>query len=259
MILDEVCRDVLSEVRRLRKDFRVIDAAVGIKYTYVMIEDLSTSEYFIGLSYTPSEDIARLPLEVFSVKGVEVSRLCGLVTSENFVSRALGMAALNALTSAITEVPNDAKGIDVLDLMPLGKEDVVAVVGYITPLIDPLRRRVKEVHVFERDQLRRRDALPDTLLPRVLRGVSAAIISGAALLNDTLDSIIEWVGPGTKLALVGATGSVKPEPLFRAGIHYVAGFRVDSGEEATVAELVRLGAGTKEIYKHGYKYVLSKD
>jgi len=258
-MLDEVCHDVVGEFRRLGKGFRVIDAGVGIKYTYVLIKDLGTSERYIGLSYTPSEDIAHLPLEVFSVKDLEVSKLCDLVTSGNFVSRALGMAALNALTSAITEVPNNVKGMDVLDLMPLSKGDVVAVVGYITPLIGPLRRRVKEVHVFERDQIRRRDALPDTLLPRVLKGVSAAIISGATLLNDTLDSIIKWVRPGTKLALVGATGSVKPEPLFRAGIHYVAGFRVNYGEEATVAELVRLGAGTKEIYKHGYKYVLSKD
>ena len=230
---------------------------MGLKYSYIIVKDLSTSKHFIGLSYTPSEDIAHLPPDILSVKELSINNLCDLITSENFISRALAMSALNALTSAITKIPEEAKGIDILELMPLSRDDVMAVVGYITPLINSLRKWVKEVYVFERDQLRRRDALPETLLPRLLKEVNVAIISGAALLNDTIDSIIKWVKPGTRLAVVGATGSVKPETLFRAGIHYIGGFRVNSGEEAIVAELVRLGAGTKEVYRHGFKYALS--
>jgi len=255
-ILDKVCLEIVKDTRRLGHGFRVIDAGVGIRYSYVLVEDLSTSKHFIGLSYTPLEEISHPSIEVSSFEELSIDGLCGLITSANFISRALAMSAINALTSALTEIPRGSRGLDILDLMTLGGDDTVAVVGYVEPLLDRIRGLVRKVYVFERNWLRRRNALPDTLLHRLLPEATAVIISGSALLNDTIDSIIESVRPEARIALVGATGSVKPEPLFKAGIQYVGGFRANPGEEGIIAELIRLGAGTREVYRHGFKYVL---
>ncbi len=257
MILDEVCKYVRNACEKLGLQPVFLDAGVGIKYTYVVMSSGHSSKK-VGLSYTPSEDISHMPSEVGGIQDLNKYDLCRLVTSLNFVSRALAMAALNAISSLMLEGRVDV-GVDVLDVMSIGSNDVVCVIGYITPLLKVLRRKAKKVYVLERNPLRRREALPDTAAPRVLSEATKVIISGAAVLNDSLDYLTTLLRRDAEVAVVGATASFLPEPLFKLGIHHVCGFRVIDNSVDRVVELVKLGAGTKEIYRHGYKYCISAE
>ena len=83
------------------------------------------------------------------------------------------------------------------------------------------------------------------------------MISGAALVNDTIDTILELSSGAEEVAVVGATASVYPEPLFRRGIDIVAGFRLSSDTIDEAVEAVSLGYGTRRLYNYGIKYVLT--
>jgi uncharacterized protein (DUF4213/DUF364 family) len=259
MILDELCKYVIDEAQYHSLDFKVIEAAVGLKYTYAIIEDVARHSKYIGLSYTPTEDITHQPMELKEVDNITMSNLCNFAKSSNFVSRSIALSVLNAISSRLLKLPNSSLGKDVLDVLDIRSNSRVAFVGYIEPLIRKIKSKAKDLFVFERNWLRRREAFPDTLIPRLLGDMELIIMSGATLLNDSLDWILHYARRDSVKVLVGATASVLPQPLFTAGIDYIGGFKVPEDEIAKVSELIKLGGGTREIYRHGFKYVVSRE
>jgi len=255
LLLDEICECIVDVVGRRGLEFTTVDLCIGLRYTCAVVR--SGDEEFIGFSYTPLEDITHLHQEVSDYSDVSVSNVCDLVKSVNYLAKAVAVAYLNAVSAAITEVPANSLGKDLLDFMKFSSNDVVAFVGYIGPLVRRVEEVVKEVYVTERNPFRRQDALPDTAAPRVLPRATKVIITGASLVNDTIDQVLSMCRSAEEVALVGATASMYPEPLFKAGIKYVAGFRVHSEHVSDAVRCIKLGGGTRELYKYGSKYVLT--
>ncbi len=249
---------MVDEAQNNSFEFRVIEAAVGLKYTYAIIEDIENRSRYIGLSYTPTEDITHQPIELKRVDSITMSNLCNFVTSSNFISRAIALAILNAISSRFLKLSENALEKDILDVIDIRFKNRVAFIGYIEPLIRRIKSKVKDLIIFERNWLRRREAFPDTLIPRLLENAEVIIISGAALLNDSLDWVLHYAQRNFFKALVGATASVLPQPLFAAGIDCIGGFKVPEEGISKVSELIRLGGGTREIYMHGLKYVVCR-
>ena len=254
LLLDEICKYVISKIEELGRKPVTTDLCVGLRYTYAVVE--VSGEKFIGLCYTPLEDISHSNQEVTSPSDLASDTVCDLIKSTNYVTKALAVAYLNALTSAILEIPPESSGKDLLDVMEFSSGDVVAFVGYIGPLVRRVKEVVKEVYVLERNVLRRQDALPDTAAPRVLPKANKVIVTGASIVNDTIDYILSLCRRAGEVAIVGATASLHPEPLFSAGIKYVAGFRVRRECIGDAARCIRLAGGTRELYRYGSKYVL---
>ena len=255
MLLDEVCECVVDEVGRRGLEFATIDLCVGLRYTYAVVR--SGREEFIGFSYTPLEDLTHIHQEVSNYADVTLSSVCDLIRSVNPLAKAVALAYLNAVSAAITEVPADSLGKDLLDCMKFSSNDVVAFVGYIGPLVRRVSGKVRKIYVLERNPLRRQDALPDTAAPRVLPRATKVIITGASLVNDTIDQVLRTCRSSAEVALVGATASTYPEPLFKAGVNYVAGFRAHREHVSDAVRCVKLAGGTRELYKYGSKYVLT--
>ena len=59
---------------------------------------------------------------------------------------AVGLATLNALI----HVPASAAEADLLSGLQVAANDVIGMVGYFGPLVEPLRSRSQALHVFER-------------------------------------------------------------------------------------------------------------
>jgi len=256
MLADEICQHVIKKVNEKGKCFRFIDAGVGLRYTYVIAKD-EVSQKYIGLSYTPIEDIAHVSLELRSIKELSLENLCEFVASPNYISRAVAFAALNALSVPLFCIKQRWINKDLADVIRVNPLETVVFVGYITPLIGKIRKKANKIYILERNPFRRRDALPDTLAPRILREADKVIVSGAALINDTIDQVLNYVKKDAVIGIVGATASILPEPLFAAGVNLIGGFRVRKDRINSVSELVKLGAGTPEIYKQGFKYVIT--
>jgi len=226
----------------------------------VLLRRLSDGAEGLGMAYSPIEDLSHGDSKALleALGRLNVSDACSLTDSPYPVVKSLLVAYLNALTTFIYDVPPEAVGKDVLDVMGFSRDDVVVVVGYIGPVVKGLKGRVRKVLVLERNPRRRGQALPDTSAPRVLPKASKVVVTGATLVNDTLDSVLELVPPDAEVALVGATASVHPEPLFRHGVSVVAGFRFSRGSLRDAVRAVRVGCGTSEVYGMGFKYAVTR-
>jgi len=229
-----------------------------VRYTFVVTK--SSGEELMGMAYTPVEDLthgdSKALMEAYELLR-EGRNPCLLAESPYPLVKSLLVAYLNSLSAHVYEPPSSAVGADVLDVMEFNEQDTVAVVGYIGPVIKGLKGKVKEIVVLERNPRRRGQALPDVSAPRALRRASKVIVTGATLVNDTLDLILEHSVDAEAVALVGATASIHPAPLFRRGVSVVAGFRVSPDRVEEVAKALALGGGTSEVYRHGYKYAVT--
>lgn len=255
MLIDEVVKSITDRVLDEGLSIKPLNCVVGLRYTAVVAE--INGEKYGGVSYTPQEDISHVKQLVSRVSDISIDSLPKLFSSPDFVGRAIATAFMNAVSSALFDLPSGSVGKDLLDVMGFEPSDKVAFIGDIEPLIKELKGRVEEIYVFERSPLRRRNALSDSAIYRLLPKATKVVISGAALVNDTIDAILELSSGAKEVAVVGATASIYPEPLFRRGIDIVAGFRLSSDTIDEAVEAISLAFGTRRLYNYGVKYVLT--
>ena len=253
MIVDELL-DLITKQRVHLEDLKLSRVCIGICYTAVMIKN-----GYVGLCYTPMEDIghpARKPKRHFH--GAKSLKMAQLAKSFNMIERAVGVATLNALSQYVMDLEDRERqfGVDVSDAIEIEKDDSVAVVGYIRPLVEKLRAKTREVHVFERNPQLRGDALPDTFVDSILPKADIVVISGASLVNGTLDRLLELSKGAKFVTVAGPTASVLPEPLFERSVNLVAGVRAKGSRVLEAVAEGKAFRGFKELVE---KYVIWKD
>lgn len=220
MIIDDLLSNIKKRGDAVR-DLKLSSACVGIFYTAVMLKN-----NYVGLCYTPKEDISHpAGRSRPSFRGAGALKTARLANSLNVVERAVGIATLNAISQYLMELEGYKRqfGIDASDALKLHKQDRVAVVGYVKPLVEKLKVKVRGLHVLERNPQMRGDALPDTLAETIVPKADVVIISGASMVNATLDRLLELSEKARLTAVVGPTASVLPEPLFQRGANIAAG------------------------------------
>ena len=255
LFVDELAKWVLRKIFELDADLSVKDCCVGLKYSYVEVSGKKGDA--LGLALTPVEDI--FGTRVGAPTPPSISRVEGMVSSTNPIEKALGVALVNALSGYLMwnlGFKGDfalRSGEIVASVPDLVKEPVV-VVGNMVPLVRRLLERGYEVvGVLERRQsLRIAGALPDTMAPRVVPKARTVIITGATLVNDTIDQILSLAGDAVKI-LVGPTAAAHPTPLFTLGVSAVASMA--PVEVDRVKRVVRLGGGRWDFSKYSREYV----
>ncbi len=253
MIVDELL-DLITKQRAHLENLKLSRVCVGICYTAAMIEN-----GYVGLCHTPMEDIGHPvggPKRHFH--GVKALETAQLAKSLNMIERAVGVAMLNALSQCVMDIGGRERqfGVDVSDAIEVEEDDSVAVVGYIRPLVGKLRAKAREVHVFERDPQLRGDALPDTFVESILPKADVVVISGASLVNGTIDRLLELSKKAKFVAVAGPTAGMLPEPLFERGVNLVAGVRAKGSEVLEAVAEGKAFRGFKELVE---KYVMKKD
>lgn len=155
--------------------------------------------------------------------------------------RALAIATLNALTETLWLRDGPPAGVelregDAFEALSIAPGQMVALVGAFPPYMRELRRRQQPFKVLELD--------PTTLkpeeLPYYVPGERAAevipradvfITTGTALLNGTLDGLLQLLRPSTEAAVIGPTATLRAEPYARRGVTVVGGTRVRAPDE----------------------------
>ncbi len=234
--------DLIELLRSEADDIHVTDLRVGVFYTGIK---LSTG--YGGVAFTPVQEIpeavccprsySRMP-DAGSIVGRRLEEVLGYARSKNPLKCAVGVAAINAASHEHVFNKHHAYKIhlhkDALEIVDIKGDHVVSMIGAFTPYIKKLKGVVKELHVYERSG---RALEEEGLPPKPTEPMRAAlqrsdivIITGSALVTQTLDEILSYTCGAREVILVGPTSSMRPDPLFRRGVTVIGGVRIDDAD-----------------------------
>lgn len=190
--------------------------------------------YYAWLGDSQADMPARFQLD--SLLGRPALELAHYVLGDDDGTRSLGIAAINAITEHIyrkaTFAP--AAATDSFGGVVLEAGDRLGMIGHFPPLA----RRARELGITTRIVERKAHMVtvaPNfeiSLDPGVLRDCNKIICTGATLLNDSFDAMLEYCAHAEQIALVGPTVGFFPDAVFARGIDIVAGTRVLDSAQA---------------------------
>ncbi|MCY1279412.1 putative heavy-metal chelation [compost metagenome] len=239
---------------------RLQSVAVGIFFTGVQLENGAT-----GLCATPIKSIPEavccpssakaLPF-AGKLKGKPVRSVLQDLEHTAALRRTLALATFNALVETLWRrngVPacGFREAGDIFAELDLQPADRVVVVGAFAPYLRELRKRDQDFRVLEKH--------PSTLKPgelrhyvpaehayRVIPWADVVIATGTTLLDGSLDQLLSWARPGSRIALVGPTVPLLPGPFIRRGVTLLCGVRVRQPQ--ALLELLTEGASGYHLF-----------
>lgn len=158
------------------------------------------------------------------------------VSSAHGIRRGVGVATLNALAELCWErrphpLVELRSRVDAFDANQFRPGDRTVVVGAFVPFLKELKRRGLPFLVLEKD--------PDTLKPEelpfyrpaeeartVVPEADVLLITGTTLLNDTLEDLLSWARPDTRVTVVGPTVGLLPDAFLKRGADILGGVRI---------------------------------
>jgi uncharacterized protein (DUF4213/DUF364 family) len=236
-------------VSPLAGDHRVVDLRIGLGYTGVLLDDGRC-----GLAYTfrdaaPTRGCNVLD-EAGGLAGRRAADLAQSARSPDPIAAAIGLATLNALAE-----PPAGEGGDVLERLALGPRDEVGMVGFFRPLVEPLRRRVAALHVFERRADAAAGILPSEATEEILPRCRVVILTATSLLNRTVDGLLARCRNAEEIVLLGPSTPLYPAFFAERGVTLLSGVWVSDGPMAL--RIISEGGGTRRLQPALRKVVLA--
>lgn len=230
------------------RQLAVEHVCIGLGYTAVKVSDGGC-----GVAYTwfdkktgctlmhDSEDYEQRP----------ASALLQKIKSPVPLERSMALALVNALNheAAMAMDVDDDNNI-LFDTLGITQGSRVAMVGFFKPLVKLLQIRGAQLEVI--DEFR---AMGDTaaFYEKLRHWADAALVTSTSLLNNTIETILDNIGAGAKVALLGPSTPMVPEAFKGLPVHILAGTVPTDGEAAVKA--VRHGRGTPALHRVSKKVV----
>ncbi len=156
----------------------------------------------------------------------------GLEVAEGFTrcgpaERSLGLAALNALTRHLLDRAGFTPDLaaNSLGSLALGPDDRLGMVGFFPPLVRRARDEGVPLTVVELkpELVQEAPGMTVTLDPARLAVCSKIVCTSTALLNDSLDGLVEHARGCREFVVIGPSAGCVPDPLFARGITGIGG------------------------------------
>ena len=192
MLINEICDSLLPQ----GAGHRAIDVRIGLGYTAVLLENGRC-----GLAYTFRHETGGgccAFREAGSLCGRSAAGLLAYANSTDVIGSAVALATVNALTDPPTDSAADG-----LEFLSAGTEDEVGMVGFFGPLVEPLKKRCKALHIFERMPDHGQGVLPEEAQAEVLPRCQIAIVTATSVLNRTLDNLLGYCRNAREVMLLG--------------------------------------------------------
>jgi uncharacterized protein (DUF4213/DUF364 family) len=222
------------------QDLWVDDLVIGIFFTGVKL-----SNGHAGVAFTPIGEIpeavccpttaARMP-QAGDSEGRSLSEILKYSLNNNVLESAMGVAALNAISQLIIEserekeyqIVKDRDGFDLLEIQP---GETVSLIGAFGPYIRRLKMMGNPFFIVEKNpQTLKPDEMkyfkPETDMASALEESDVVVITGTAIVNHTIDSILSSITNGKRIAIIGPTASMIPDAFFGRGVQVMAGVRM---------------------------------
>jgi uncharacterized protein (DUF4213/DUF364 family) len=234
-----------SDLRRAYADDPLVnDARVGVFYTAV---ELSSGQ--VGVAFTPRDlsDSVCCPKTAAQappagrLSGISAWQLADYALSPSPLKRALGVAALNALSAAAIERRGLRDGVlrrdlDALDAAEIAPDDRVVMVGAFIPFIKKLKGRVASLKVIDkhRDALKPEEqalwSAPDQAAEALGSG-SVVILTGSSLVEGGIEELLGYSKAARVRVMAGPTTPLWARPFFERGVNILGGVQVIDGSE----------------------------
>lgn len=255
MILDETVDVICEQYGERLRGITVERLAVGIFFTAIKLSCESG-----GLSYTPALEIhldpTRPPLSKKPPRPFRGMSVVEILASRDssILFRTIRLVTMNALAAPFHAQGKYRmiEGRDALDLINLDKVRKIAMVGAILPFIERLKDSPGvDLKVIEKKSETlgedvRRFCVPVEQAQQALAECDLAVITGAAIANGTIDSLLDWKSPKAPAIVVGPTASFAPDALFSRGVAIASGVIVSNPDLAV--DMVSEGALAYQLF-----------
>jgi uncharacterized protein len=235
MLVDEIAEHGLKAAH----SHTALDIRIGLGYTAVLLEDGRC-----GLGFTlhekEYESCCVIP-DAGRLAGRRALELIPWMKSPDVTACAVGLATLNAIITP----PDSAIESDILDLLPVRREDTVGMIGYFGPLVEPLKKQTRALHIFERKPDPEYGILPEAATQDLLPQCQVVIMSATTLLNHTIDGLLDLSKKAREIAVLGPSTPFLPEIFIRYGVTMLSGLHV--ADPAKVLQIVSEGGGTRQF------------
>ncbi len=225
--------DILKEeAKKKANGVKVKDYVVGIGLCAVLLDDGR-----VGSAYT-ARDMIPWGCSLYDElpkTGVPVEEFIDMFDSDDVIFQALGMSAINACLNH-----GEFEDVDIMDKLDLHSSSVVGMIGDFTPMIEPIRKSVKTLYVFEKQDIP--DTVPTEKIPQLLPECDLILISATTLLNRTFDSIIQHAKT-KNIFMLGPSTPICPKALPEVKI-----FGATIVNEGALRTLYH-GGGTRNLYR----------
>jgi uncharacterized protein len=215
------------------------DIRIGLGYTAVRLEDGSC-----GLGYTlheiEYESCCVMP-DAGRMAGRKASELIPWLKSPDATACAVGLATINAVIAP----PATAVESDILELLSVDPEDAVGMIGYFGPLVEPIKKRARALHIFERKPDPEYQILPEEATKDLLPQCRIVIMSATTLLNHTIDGLLDLSKNAREIAILGPSTPFLPEIFSRYGVTMLSGLQVT--DPIQILQIVSEGGGTRQF------------
>ncbi len=235
------------------------EVLIGRIYQAVLLEGA------MGVGYAPRNatttcTVFKKPGELYQTSSTE---LADMVLSEEPLERAVGLAAVNALSQLIiaarSEEYNRYTDLDTLEYIPLNKDSKVGIVGRIDPFINFLAKNSAGVTIIDDNPAISEGSLGKGVkLSRKIEDIEDSdilIITGSTMIEHSLEEPLKAASNAVFRMVVGPTASWIPDVAFQLGVDVVSGMTFIDIEKAfrTIME----GGGTRYFSKYAEKYTIT--
>jgi uncharacterized protein (DUF4213/DUF364 family) len=260
-VVAETIDIVIERSQATLEKISVEDVVIGVFFTGVK---LSTGH--AGVAFTPIGEMpeavccptsaARMPA-AGNLGKTPVLEILPYALDRNVLKSAIGVATLNAVSQIILEseapkkfsMVRDTDGFDLLKILPA---ETVSLVGAFGPYIRRLKMMGNPFFVIERNpQTLRPDEMkffrPESEMGAALERSDAAILTGTAIVNHSIDSILSHITNVKRSGIIGPTASMIPDAFFQRGISVIAGVRISDPER--MAAILKQGGSAYHLLR----------
>ncbi len=259
-ILEETIDLIRDQLDSRLRTLAIAACRVGVFFT-----GLKLNSGHAGVAFTPVAEIgeavccprsaARMP-DAGRLTHKSIEEILDYALSGNVLKSAIGVASINALSSFLFDqgikqdydIHYDRDG---LDLLKIGPDDIVCLVGAFTPYIRKFKTTGNPFTIIEKN--------PDTLkadekehyrspgqAPDILKDADVIIVTGAAIVNRTFDGLLKQTEPGGQVAVIGPTVSMVPDIYFRKGVNLMGGVHITNPD--VMLRIIEEGGSGYHLY-----------
>ncbi len=274
-ILNETIACVTDILGRELDRIAVERAVIGLYFTGVKLTAGPNGVQTAGTCATPRDTIPGDICCPVSARAAGFQTLAGRPAAElmqgalagNGLSRAVGIATLNALAElcwwrrphpGVALLP----GTDAFDANEFHSGDRVVLVGAFIPFLKELKRRHQPFLVLEQNPaaLKAEEMpfyRPAELAPEIVPGADVLLITGATLLNDTLEDLLALARPEARVTVLGPTVGMLPDAFLARGADIIGSVRVTQ-PDAFLDLLAEGGSAPHFLGRSAEKIVLAR-
>ncbi len=232
-----VCHELGSRVKAVS----IAHAAIGMFLTGVRLSSGHAGACSSAVSGASAAEKAAALAISDRMQGRSVRGILENLPAARGVERAVSIAALNALAQMAAQGRardriSHGEEIDALAAVGVQPQETVVVVGAFVPFLRKLRNSGTKYIVLERDPTLLRAADRANFrdagqAAKVVPSADVLIITGAALVNETLGELVALARPQSRIAVVGPSVPIIPDAFFEHGIDIVGSVRVTDADE----------------------------